>query len=125
VDTTRTDHSLNNPSHPTPRARDLRERLDSAADEGLSQNIARFLRFLGHKDGDAIELQALGVPGKYGPIHQFTHVSSLEDAIGALELRTASRRTGEGQIVFVDVVRRVEFGGGRGLMLPKVSTAVG
>jgi hypothetical protein len=37
VDTTRTDHHPNNPSHPTPRARDLRERLDSAADEGLSR----------------------------------------------------------------------------------------
>jgi hypothetical protein len=37
VDTTRTDHPPNNPSHPTPRARDLRERLDSAADEGLSR----------------------------------------------------------------------------------------
>jgi hypothetical protein len=37
VDTTRTDHHLNNPSHKTPRARDLRERLDSAAEEGLSR----------------------------------------------------------------------------------------
>lgn len=37
VDTTRTDHHPDNPSHPTPRARDLRERLDSAADEGLSR----------------------------------------------------------------------------------------
>jgi DNA primase catalytic core len=37
VDTTRTDHHPNNPSHPTPRALDLRERLDSAADEGLSR----------------------------------------------------------------------------------------
>jgi hypothetical protein len=85
MDTTRTDHHPNTPFYPTPRARDLRERLDSAADEGLSQNIARFLRFLGHEDGDVIELQALGVPGKYGPIHQFTHVRSIEDAIGALE----------------------------------------
>lgn len=31
---------VNDPSHPTPRARDLRERLDSAADEGLSGNIS-------------------------------------------------------------------------------------
>lgn len=85
MDTTRTDHHPNNPFHPTPRARDLRERLDSAADEGLSQNISRFLRFLGHEDGDVIELQALGVPGKYGPIQQFTHVSSIEDTIGAPE----------------------------------------
>jgi DNA primase len=37
VDTTRTDHSPDNSSHPTPRARDLRERLDSAADERLSR----------------------------------------------------------------------------------------
>ncbi len=37
VDTTRTDPHLNKPSHPTPRARDLRERPDSAADEGLSR----------------------------------------------------------------------------------------
>jgi hypothetical protein len=37
VNTTRADHHPDNPSHPTPRARDLRERLDSAADEGLSR----------------------------------------------------------------------------------------
>jgi hypothetical protein len=37
VDTTRTDHDPHNPSHPTPRARDLRERLDSTADERLSR----------------------------------------------------------------------------------------
>lgn len=36
-ETTRTDRPPNNPSHPTPRARDLRKRLDSAADEGLSR----------------------------------------------------------------------------------------
>lgn len=80
VDTTRTDHHPNNPSHPTPGARDHRERLDSAVDEGLSQKNARFLRFLGHADRGVTELQALGVPGKYGPIQQFTHVPSIEDA---------------------------------------------
>lgn len=37
MDTTRTDHHPNNPSHPTPRARDLGERLDSATDERLSR----------------------------------------------------------------------------------------
>ncbi len=37
VDATRTDQHPNNPSRPTPRAGDLRERLDSAADEGLSR----------------------------------------------------------------------------------------
>jgi hypothetical protein len=37
VATTRTDHPPNDPSHTTPRALDLRERLDSAADEGLSR----------------------------------------------------------------------------------------
>ncbi|WP_437778352.1 RHS repeat domain-containing protein [Sorangium sp. So ce1097] len=37
MDTTRTDHHPDNPSHPTPRARDLRERLGGAADEGLSR----------------------------------------------------------------------------------------
>ncbi|MBN2191554.1 MAG: hypothetical protein JW751_01960, partial [Polyangiaceae bacterium] len=56
------------------RALALRERLDSAAAEDLSANISRFLRFLGHEDGNAIELQALGVPGKYAPTAHFTHV---------------------------------------------------
>jgi hypothetical protein len=82
VDTTSTDHQPDNPSHPTPRARDLRERLDSAADEGLSQNISRFLRFLGHEDGDVIELQTLGVPNKYAPSNHFTHVRSVERVRG-------------------------------------------
>jgi hypothetical protein len=67
VDITRTDQHADTPSHPTPRARDLRERLDRAADEGLSANAARFLRFLGHEEGDVIKLQALGVQGKYAP----------------------------------------------------------
>lgn len=44
VDTTRTDHHPNNPSHQTPRARDLRERLESAADEGLSQRVEKKVR---------------------------------------------------------------------------------
>ncbi len=52
------------------RALALRERLDSAANEDLSANITRFLRFLGHADGDVIELQALGVPGKYAPVQR-------------------------------------------------------
>lgn len=77
VDTTRTDHHPNNPSYSTPRARDRRERLDGAADEGWSANISRFLRFLGHEDG--------GVPGKYAPTHHFTHVRMVEAAIAALE----------------------------------------
>jgi hypothetical protein len=50
VDTTRTDHHPNNPSHPTPRPRDLRERLDSAADEGPSRrrlDDGAFRRFVG------------------------------------------------------------------------------
>jgi hypothetical protein len=94
VDTTRTDHHLNNPSHPTPRARDLRERLDSAADEGLSQNIARFLRFLGHQDGDMIELQTLGVPNKYAPTNHFTHVKTVEKAVDALEYADERDPTG-------------------------------
>jgi hypothetical protein len=94
VDTTRTDHHLNNPSHPTPRARDLRERLDSAADEGLSQNIARFLRFLGHQDGDMIELQTLGVPNKYAPTNHFTHVKTVEKAVDALEYADEREPTG-------------------------------
>src|SRR5690606_23642559 len=83
-DTTRTDHSPDNSSHPTPRARDLRERLDSTADEGLSQNISRFLRFLGHEDGDVVELQTLGVPNKYAPTNHFTHTKTVEKAIDAL-----------------------------------------
>ena len=94
MDTTRTDHSPNNPSHPTPRARDLRERLDSAADEGLSQNISRFLRFLGHEDGDVIELQTLGVPSKYAPTTHFTHAKTVEKAIDALEYADEREPTG-------------------------------
>jgi hypothetical protein len=83
VNTTRTDHHPKHPSHSTPRARDLRERLDSAAADNLSANIARFLRFLGHEDGDVIELQTLGVPNKYAPTNHFTHVRSVEKAIDA------------------------------------------
>jgi hypothetical protein len=88
--------------HPTPRARDLRERLDSAADEGLSQNISRFLRFLGHEDGDVIELQTLGVPNKYAPSNHFTHVRSVEKAIDALEY--ADERAPVGSYVLFNAV---------------------
>ncbi len=41
---------------PKPSARDLREHLDTAAADGLPASVARFLRFLGHEDGEVIEL---------------------------------------------------------------------
>ncbi|MBN2193848.1 MAG: tyrosine-type recombinase/integrase [Polyangiaceae bacterium] len=84
------------------RALALRERLDSAADMGLSANIARFLRFLGHEDGDVIELQALGVPGKYAPTAHFTHVRTVADAVAALE--HAESRTPTGSYVLFNTV---------------------
>jgi hypothetical protein len=59
--------------------------LDSAADEGLTQYLSRFLRFRGHEGGDVIELQTLGVPNKYGTINESTHVKTVEKAIDALE----------------------------------------
>ncbi len=43
MNTTRTDHHPNNPSHPTPRARDLRERLDNAADDCPDGLFRRFV----------------------------------------------------------------------------------
>jgi hypothetical protein len=60
----------------------------------LSQNISRFLRFLGQEDGDVIELQALGVPNKYAPTNHFTHVRSVEKAIDALEYADEREPTG-------------------------------
>src|SRR5688572_22259235 len=50
-------------TEPTPL---LLERLSRAAECGLEANVRAWLRFVGHRDGEPIELQALDVPdGRY------------------------------------------------------------
>lgn len=80
----------------------LLQRLEAAAAEGLSANTTRFLRFLGHQDGEVMELQALGVPGKYASTNHFTHARTVAGALAALE--QAEQRMAMGVYVLFNAV---------------------
>lgn len=54
------------------------------ASEELSSNVERWFQFLGLGEGDVLELQALGIPTRYAPQNQFTHVATVDDAVVAL-----------------------------------------
>ena len=56
--------------------RDLRLALAA----GLEHNFACWLRFVGWQPGSWFELQALGVPGRYGDRVCFAHADSLQAA---------------------------------------------
>jgi P4 family phage/plasmid primase-like protien len=59
---------------------DLRIALAS----GLDHNFASWLRFVGWRPGTWLELQALGVPGRYGDRVCFAHANSVADATALL-----------------------------------------
>ena len=70
--------------------RDLRLALAA----GLEHNFACWLRFVGWQPGSWLELQALGVPGRYGDRVCFAHADSVESATGLLERAERLRASG-------------------------------
>lgn len=63
----------------------LDQRLSEAQAEGLEPNVLRWLAFLGVAAGDVVELQALGVPARYGkPQTRYAHATSSADVLRLL-----------------------------------------
>lgn len=63
----------------------LESRLAAAQAEGLAPNVHRWLAFLGVQPGDVIELQALGIPAKYGAAQtKYAHARSSDDVLRLL-----------------------------------------
>jgi hypothetical protein len=58
----------------------------AAASEGVADNFARWLRFIGYVDGAPIELQAIGVPSRYAPSSHFAHAITAPHAVELLEI---------------------------------------
>jgi len=63
----------------------LRDRLRRAVEEGLERNIRRFLRFRGTRPGEPVELQALGLPGRF-PENRFAHACTEDEAVELAKL---------------------------------------
>jgi len=64
---------------------DLESRLLAAQGESLAANMRRWLAFVDARPGDVIELQALEVPARRGPVEsRFAHATSSGQAIHLL-----------------------------------------
>jgi hypothetical protein len=78
------DKSESSPSSGAPPRDDavISAALDAARGEGLTQNLRRFLGFLGVKEGEWTELQALDASGKGAPYkgQGFAHASTVSSA---------------------------------------------
>ena len=73
-------------------ATSLEHDLVFAAAEGIAGNFERWLEFVGARDGEWVELQALGVPGTYAERVQFAHADTSAKALQSW-LSTISRVT--------------------------------
>jgi hypothetical protein len=75
-------------------ATSLEHDLVFAAAEGIAGNFERWLGFVGARDGEWVELQALGVPGTYAERVQFAHADTSGKAVRLLEQMEARGATG-------------------------------
>lgn len=59
----------------------LREALDRATQDGRDANLERYLRFLGWRDDDWLELQVVGASNRTAPVRGqgFAHANTAAD----------------------------------------------